>query len=322
MMAGREMQAWIARLEAENRTITGRNRYLWVALCVGVVVLVAAVWSVYRATIGAYAVLDDVVVRQHPASQGRLEISFRVVSPGMVYYRRTGGGIQTDVIDYFRSPGENKRTWGWGYEPGRPVDVTLWYRRGLWRSAHTQSFPTLRRADLVVLIDTTGSMDRSIAELKDKCVAFSQRLTSQELEHRFALIGFGDSAEAEWLDRHDFTADVSQFQQSVARVKRFDGGDLPESALDALEEALSLPLDEQAIRRFYLVTDAPYHEPARSGATAAELACRLAESRVVLDVFSRPQYEGNYRKLTGEVGRFQEIENFGKVLSEGRVLED
>ncbi len=183
-------------------------------------------------------------------------------------------------------------------------------------------FPTYGHADLVILIDATGSMERSIAELKAKCRTFSERLNAQELSHRLALIGFGDCAEEQWLDRHDFTSDVTQFQEAVAQLKRFDGGDLPESALDALEEALALPFRDHAIRQFYLVTDAPYHEPSRSGATAEAIAARLAEARVVLYVFSRPGLEPAYRKLLGEVGRFQEVESFGRLLQEGRVLED
>ena len=80
--------------------------------------------------------------------------------------------------------------------------------------------------------------------------------------------------------------------------------------------------DEEAIRRFYLVTDAQYHETSRSGQSAAEVAARLGEQRVLLHVFSRSQYEDDYRKLLAQAGRFEEIENFGRMLSEGRVLED
>lgn len=322
MMACREMQAWIAKLEGERRSLGRRNRYLAVVFAVAVLLLGTALISLHRATVGSYAVLDDVAIARHPASQGRLEFSFRVVSPGKVYYRRTSGRIQTDVIDYFYRTGPVERSWAWIYEPGKPIDVCLWSRRGLVRSSAWASFETSDRADIVVLIDTTGSMDPSIRQLQDKCAAFSQQLTKQSLAHRFALIGFGDAQEPAWLDRHDFTSDVGEFRRWVSQVQRFDGGDLPESALDALEEALKLPFDPQAIRRCYLVTDAEFHEPARSGATAAQIAARLQQQRVLLSVFSRPQAEQAYRKLLGGSGKFQEIENFGKVLSEGRILED
>ena len=322
MMASREMQEWIARLEAEQGTLGVRNKYLTVALAAGVLLLAIVLWVVYSSSIGAYAVLDDVAITRHQANQGRLDISFRVTKPGKVYYRRTSGSVDTELVDYFNSTGEVSRSWAWVYEPGKDIEVTLRYRGGLLRRTERKQFSTADRADIVILIDSTGSMTRFIDELKEKCVAFSKQLNKQALGHRFALIGFGDVEEAPWLDVHEFTGDVSEFQQSVSRIERFDGGDFPESALDALEEALSLPFDEEAIRRFYLVTDAQYHEPSRSGQSAAEVAGQLDEQRVLLHVFSRSQYEDDYRKLLAQAGRFEEIENFGRMLSEGRVLED
>jgi hypothetical protein len=136
------------------------------------------------------------------------------------------------------------------------------------------------------------------------------------------LIGFGDNNEGAWLDKHEFTADAAAFRQWVKQLKRFQGGDLPESALDALEEGLKLPVDEHAIRQFYLVTDAPYHEPSQSGATAAAIAGRLREQSVVLYVFSRREYGSFYTRLLGETGKLFEIEDFGKVIGQGRVLEE
>lgn len=322
MMASREMQAWIARLEAQRQTLGARNKLLGAALVAGVVLLAVVLAIVYRSTIRSYAVLDDVAITRHPANQGRLEISYRVRRPGKVRYRRTSGGVETELVDYFRTPGDVSRSWSWVYAPGEPIDVTLRYRGWLWRRTDRERFPTAARADIVVLIDSTGSMTRFIDELKEKCVAFSEQLDRQALAHRFALIGFGDVAEAPWLDVHEFTDDVGEFQQWVSGIGRFDGGDLPESALDAMEEALKLPFHEGAIRRFYLVTDARYHDPTRSGRTAAELAAQLEAGRVLLHVFSRSQYEADYRTLLGATGRFDEIERFGRMLSEGRVLED
>ena len=105
-------------------------------------------------------------------------------------------------------------------------------------------------------------------------------------------------------------------------VKRFDGGDLPESALDAIEVALSLPFDESAIRRFYLVTDAAFHEPGLSGARAPDIVARLEREQVLLNVFSRAEFRDAYGGLVGDCGKFQELQDFGKVLAEGRILED
>ncbi len=322
MRASPEVQAYLRSLRAEDRKLGRRNRVLAVALAAALVVLLVALWSVYRATIGSYAVLADIQVRQEAISPGRLELSYRVLSPGKVFCRRTGGGIVTELVDYYHTPCEVQRPWSWVYRPGEPIELVVHYRRGLFGGTYQESFATVRRVDIVVLIDTTGSMSPSIAELKARCVTFAEQLRRQSLKPRFALIGFGDVSEPDWLDKHGFTSDIEEFQAWVSGLARFDGGDLPESALDALEEALALPLDQQALRRFCLVTDAEYHEPSRSGATAQQIADRLAHEGVLLYVFSRPDYEDKYRVLLGRLGRFQEVENFGRLLAEGRVLED
>lgn len=321
----RELEARRLKLEAQSQQVSRRNRYLGIALAAGVVLLLGILWTLYQNAVRAYAVLEDVEISRSPANQGRLEISFRVVRPGKVFYQRTSGRVQTAVVDYFHSPQPVRRAWSWGYEPGKEIDVSILYRGGLWRATQRQVLPTSKVADIVILMDTTESMGRSIALLKEKCVAFSKALKEKELEHRFALIGFGDTREGKWVEVHDFTADVEKFQQHVANVERFPGGDLPESSLDALERALELPFGTNSVRRFYLVTDALYRdEPTKSGLTVSQLASRLAEKRILLEVFARPEkeFQDAYAKLLGPSGKFHELESFGKVLTEGRVLED
>jgi Mg-chelatase subunit ChlD len=322
MSSSAEVQAWIATLEQEDQSLGKRNRLITVAFAAGFVVFVVVGISVYRWTVGSYASLDNVRIERHPASQGRIEIAFDVRSPGRVRYLRTSGEHRTELIDYFSQPGPVERSWSWTYEPGENIDVSLTYRSGLLRRSARVAFPTAKSADIVILIDTTGSMSPSLKQLQEKCGRFSEQLTRQALPHRFALIGFGDRADGEWLDANEFTSDVDEFRTEVAAISRYDGGDLPESALDAIEAALALPFDDQAMRRIYLVTDAAFHSPSASGATAADIAQRLEKQRALLEVFSRPQFERAYAPLLGKSGRFHEVENFGKVLEEGRVLED
>jgi hypothetical protein len=320
--ASAEVQAWIAKLEAQSKKVGRRNKLLAVGFAVGILLLIAVLFGLYQASVRCYAMLDDVTIFRNPANQGRLQFSFRVVSPGKVFYRRKCGGTLAEVVDYFDAAGDVQRAWSWVYEPGKDIELSMLFRGGLWRRTVSERFPTAKQADIVLLMDTTGSMSRCINLLKERCTSFSRKLKDQSLEHRFALIGFGDTQEGEWLDRHPFSGDVEQFRESVAGVKRFDGGDLPESALDALEAALQLPFSPGAIRRFYLVTDAPYHEPSQSGATATDIAARLAKEQVLLEVFSRGEFQADYGKLIGRTGRFREIEDFGEVLAEGRILED
>jgi hypothetical protein len=322
MSSSAELQAWIATLKQEDRSLRKRNLLLTIAFALALVAALLVGLSVYRWTVRSYASLDNVRIERQPAGQGRIEIAFDVRSPGRVRYVRTSGGHRTELVDYFPQPGPVQRSWSWSYKPGSDIEVSLTYRRDLWRRTLSTPFPTCKSADIVILIDTTGSMSPSLEQLQNKCGSFSEQLTRQALPHRFALIGFGDVNDGRWLDAHDFTSDVDEFRTQVSEISRFDGGDLPESALDAIEAALTLPFDDSAMRRFYLVTDAAFHSPTASGATAADLARKLEEKRVFLEVFSRPQFDQDYQPLLGDSGKFREVENFGRVLEEGRVLED
>jgi hypothetical protein len=317
-----EVQAWITKLESETHSLGRRNRLLLIGLGIGLIVLLAVCWWLYQSSIRSYAVLENVSIERNSTHQGRLQISFRVTKPGKVLYERVSGGIRTEVVDYFDKPGNVERSWSWVYEPGKDIDVEVICRSNFWRQNYAASFPTEKTADIVILMDTTGSMSHLIEVLKQKCIDFSKRLTEQSLEHRFALIGFGDAQEGEWLDKHEFTAKVEEFQKWVSAIKRFDGGDVPESGLDAIESALSLPFEKNSIRRIILVTDAPFHEVAASGTKVADIIAKMRKERVLLEVFSREEFQANYAPLLGDSGKFEYLEDFGQVLAEGRILED
>ena len=153
-----EVQAWIATLKQEDRSLGKRNRFLAVAFAFALVVALLVGLSVYHWTVGSYAALDNLRIERQPASQGRIEIAFDVRSPGRVRYLRTSGGHRTELIDYFAKPGPVERSWSWSYEPGSDIQVSLTYRQGLWRRTLSAPFPTCTSADIVILIDTTGSM--------------------------------------------------------------------------------------------------------------------------------------------------------------------
>lgn len=297
-------------------------RLFAILLGLGVLLLIIILWWLYQSTVRTYAVLEDVKIDRDPASQGRVHISFTVVKPGKVYFGRQSGKIETEVIDYFNVDGDRQRRWSWIYEPGSNIHIDVLYRGALWRKSTSATFPTAKQADIVILMDTTGSMSRSIATLKEKCVEFSEALKQKQLDHRFALIGFGDMRENEWLDKHSFTERVATFQQHVSNVERFDGGDLPESSLEAIEEALKLPFDSDSTRRIYLVTDAQFREPSQSGASVEQIVKKIAEKKALLNVFTREEFFPDYQRLVGTSGKVEALEDFGQVLSEGRILED
>lgn len=322
MQASPEVQAWLRRLEAENKKIGKRNRWLAVALAAGLVVLAIVLWGVHRATVGTYAVLDRVVVTQNPVDPGRLDISFDVVQPGKVEYRRTSGSLQTDLFNYFSKPGPVLRSWNWGYEPGSDIEATIWSRGGLFRERFHEQFSTAPRTDVVFVIDSSQSMGGFVRQLQADARRFVQRVHGRFGKCRIAVLGFGDAREGDWLVKHPFSDDAARTEAAINSLRRFEGGDYPESSLDALEEVAKLDFDEQANRRAYLITEVPFVEPSRDGARANDIAERFAEKRIVLTVFGRRRFEVDYSRLLGDTGRFYDLGRFPTAFQQIRTLED
>ena len=321
-----EIQAWTDYLEVAAWRMTLRNVVLRCLLVLGVLVFLLACGLFYYWKVGQYAVVRDLTITQNPCNQGQVDIAMKVVKPGKVYCRWCSGKSQAELIDVYREAGEYTRPWSWTYQPGDSIEVSAWYRSwGLCRKKRAV-FTTAQNVDIVILIDTTGSMDASLKALQEKCVAFANKLKEQSLYPRFALVGFGDTQDGKWLNLSDFTDNISKFRKSVQQLERFDGGDLPESGLDALIEAMKLVEKSSPagnVRRFLLVSDESFHPVTADGKFDVSKVRQLMNDKgILLDVFSRPQHEGEYRKLLGEWGNFKEIENFGKVLEEGRLLEN
>ena len=322
MMASPEMQAWLEQLQRRAHRLGLQNRALTGAVAAGVFAAIVAIWGLYRATFGAYASLDGLTAEQNPASPGRIEFSFRVASPGRVFYRRSSGGRVSEMVDYFHEAGVPSRAWSWDYSPGEDILVTAWYRSWFVRRSRIWRFPTSNRLDVVMLIDTTQSMGSNIQDLKTQCTQFSERVSRQGWHVRYAVMAFGSRETKPWLYRQDPTDDTLEFIVAVDQMPRFPDGPTLGSALDALEEALRMPFQEGSARRYFLVTDNGYHATTDRGATAAMLAERLAQKRIRLDVFSLPKWRADYELLLGTAGRFYPLERFGQLMPQGQVLED
>lgn len=322
MVASPEMQAWLEQLQRQAHRLGLQNRALTGAVALGVFAAIVAIWGLYRATFGAYAALDGLTAEQNPASPGRIDFSFHVASPGRVFYQRSSGGRVSEMIDHFHTTGDLTRAWSWDYSPGEDIFVTAWYRSWFVRRSRIWRFPTSNRLDVVMLIDTTQSMGPNIQHLKTQCTQFSERISKQGWQLRYAVMAFGSRETKPWLYRQDPTDDMLEFIVAVDQMPRFPDGPTLGSALDALEEAIDMPFQEGSARRCFLVTDNGYHGTTGRGATVAMLAERLAQKRIRLDVFSLPEWRADYELLLGTAGRFYPLERFGQLMPQGQILED
>lgn len=118
------------------------------------------------------------------------------------------------------------------------------------------------RLDLVFLIDATGSMGDEIAKLKASMRAMAQQIAQLpgQPDICWGLVSYRDRGDAYVTRTHDFTDDLGAFQQQLASVQAYGGGDTPEALNEALHEAVHrLSWRQQAARMVVLVADAPPH---------------------------------------------------------------
>ena len=129
--------------------------------------------------------------------------------------------------------------------------------------------------DLVLVIDATGSMSSIIERVKSSALAFHDDMRKQMAEHdkkvdslRVRVIGFRDfyaDSAADSLMVSDFFAlpeQSSEFASFVNGLRATGGGDEPETALEALAEAIRSPWAKEGAKQRQVIvvwTDASAH---------------------------------------------------------------
>lgn len=136
-------------------------------------------------------------------------------------------------------------------------------------------------ADIVFVLDTTGSMDDEIDGLIHTCTLFADEIAASSIDYRLGLIGFGDLLIGEEMTIYPLTRSANKFKEWVTNIPRTGGGDEPESSLDAVREALTFEFRPDAQKVLILITDASPHDPDTDGYSATEITNLLRESNVL-----------------------------------------
>jgi von Willebrand factor type A domain-containing protein len=116
------------------------------------------------------------------------------------------------------------------------------------------------RADLVFVIDTTGSMNDKIDGLIESCETFVDRLAMKHIDWTAAVVAFGDlTVEGDRIVATQFSSNADRVKTLLRGIPRYSGGgNEGESSLEALEAALSQPgYRNQAMKVLVLITDEP-----------------------------------------------------------------
>jgi hypothetical protein len=182
-------------------------------------------------------------------------------------------------------------------------------------------------ADVVFLIDVSGSMAPIIDALRKNIEAFVESLSSGDANNaapvrdwRGKVVGYRDieASEAEgldWLEDHPFVRDTAALKAQLASLRAQGGGDEPESLLDALykvatmeaspkgtqsEDANKWRYRSDAARVVVVFTDASFKEtlslPEAKGGSLQDVANVVMANRIILSLFA-PNFEG-YDRLS------------------------
>jgi hypothetical protein len=241
-----------------------------------------------------------------------------------------------------------------GGAPASSADLLEAGSPGVAEPAASQSVPQTRSktkgvADIVFLIDVTGSMAPCIDALRRNIEAFVDSLSRGDANNaapvkdwRGKVVGYRDieASQSEglpWFVDNPFVRDAGALKAQLAALQAAGGGDEPESLLDALYNVASMeaiPKGSQsedpskwryrsdAARVVIVFTDASFKEtmniPEARGGSLQDVANVVMANRIVLSLFA-PNFEGYDRLSQIDKSEWEVVEFEG--LSPQEALE-
>jgi hypothetical protein len=167
-------------------------------------------------------------------------------------------------------------------------------------------------ADIVFLIDISGSMQTCIDALKTNIGTFVNSLATPDAnggspvkDWRIKIAGYRDATcdGSKWWVEQPFVTDVNQVTANLAALEAKGGGDEPESLLDAIYKIAKMSATEKdaqpdptmwrhrhkAARVVIFFTDATYRPtisiPEATGANVNDVIREIQASRIILNGF-------------------------------------
>ncbi len=146
------------------------------------------------------------------------------------------------------------------------------------RSSVTSATKT---ADIVFVIDTTGSMGSYLTTMTSKAQSFADAIAAKSIDYRLGFVTFGDDIRKGTGQRLAPTSNITTFKTAVGALVASGGGDALENQIDALDYAraaatgsnpagsfqtdMSFTYRSGAMKIFILITDIGFHTPSNPG---------------------------------------------------------
>ncbi|SFX39748.1 DUF3289 family protein [Ruminococcus sp. XPD3002] len=182
---------------------------------------------------------------------------------------------------------------------------------------------SIGKADIVFVVDTTGSMSDAIYNVQDNINTFADKISNEyHVDMNYSLIEYRDIEE----DGVDSTiahtnlssrwfTNVNTFKSEVSKLTVDGGGDIPETPIDALELARKSNWRNGATKFVVLVTDVPSKDDNTSGIeNMDEMAQKFAADGIVVSVIT--DYRADYANLLDQThGLYGDIySDFSNIL--------
>jgi hypothetical protein len=146
--------------------------------------------------------------------------------------------------------------------PPRPVSIAALSADRLVTIQVPTGAKPVRALDLLLNIDTTGSMSDELTYLQSELASIVDTLKRNNpgVDVRVGLIVYRDIGDEYVVRSMPFTADINDLQSKL-RVQRADGGgDYPEAVDQALAAATAFDWRTDAAKAMLFVADAPAHD--------------------------------------------------------------
>lgn len=115
------------------------------------------------------------------------------------------------------------------------------------------------RADIVFIIDVSGSMVSRLPSVRNEISAYIDRLEAAGVDWRMALVGYSDINIGEPINRYGWYGNKSDMLRAFDSMPRYYGGDWPESGLEAIMAAMDFSFRDKSSIHFAISCDAPFH---------------------------------------------------------------
>ncbi len=121
--------------------------------------------------------------------------------------------------------------------------------------------PAVRKLDLAVVVDVTGSMSDELSYLQTELTAIIGALETRHrnLDVRVAFTFYRDQGDEFVTRTFDFDGNMSRAQSRLSQQIANGGGDYPEAMQDAMIRAAGMGWRDDAVKTLLLVADAPPH---------------------------------------------------------------